>query len=132
MRQCKVCNQKKDLHWFRQRINRHGNLSIETTCTVCAAKKQNDKHRDKRYQMPKSFEQMAKDQEGLCAICKKEPQSKGLNVDHCHKTGRVRALLCTKCNGGIGFFDESIELLEAAIAYLRGQKDGAERREPSQ
>lgn len=69
--------------------------------------------------MPRSFEQMSEEQGGLCAICKKLLGIKGLNVDHCHLTHKVRGLLCTNCNLGIGCFGESIELLRAAIEYLR-------------
>lgn len=68
--------------------------------------------------MPKSFEQMLKEQNGLCLICKKEPQKKELAVDHCHLTDKVRGLLCTNCNLGLGYFNEDVELLRAAIEYL--------------
>ncbi len=52
-----------------------------------------------------------------CAICKNETNKK-LSVDHCHKTLKIRGLLCVKCNRGIGFFDDSITLLQSAINYL--------------
>jgi hypothetical protein len=63
-------------------------------------------------------------QGGLCAICKKTDRRR-LCVDHCHDTRRVGGLLCTKCNTGIGCFNDDPELLRAAIAYLervRGKK----------
>jgi hypothetical protein len=59
-------------------------------------------------------------QNNACAICntsfsifKKQP-----SVDHCHKSGKVRALLCTKCNPGLGLFNDNTTLLRAAISYL--------------
>jgi hypothetical protein len=59
-------------------------------------------------------------QNGVCAICKEPcPTGKWLAVDHCHTTNAVRGLLCTKCNMGIGLFNDSVERLEATIAYLR-------------
>lgn len=62
---------------------------------------------------------------GVCAICGK-PETHGngkssiklLAVDHCHTTGKIRGLLCHKCNLGIGHLDDSIDRLEAAINYL--------------
>jgi len=40
-------------------------------------------------------------------------------MDHCHKTNKIRGLLCGKCNSAIGFFDDDTELLEKAIDYLK-------------
>ncbi len=57
-------------------------------------------------------------QNGVCAICKKSPGAITLHVDHDHTTQAVRELLCTKCNVGIGFYDDDPDLMRAAIAYL--------------
>ena len=58
-------------------------------------------------------------QNNLCAICcKPESRKKRLSVDHCHKTGKVRGLLCDKCNNGIARFNEDIQVLKNAIKYL--------------
>lgn len=57
-------------------------------------------------------------QEFRCGICKTlPPSSRRLAIDHDHRTGIVRGLLCTKCNIGLGYF-ETPELLNNAIAYL--------------
>jgi len=58
-------------------------------------------------------------QNKLCAICSRAPNGKRLHVDHCHKTGRVRGLLCFKCNAGIGMLDDSPILLAKAVDYLK-------------
>jgi hypothetical protein len=67
-------------------------------------------------------------QDHKCAICKNEEirKTKGkvmrLGLDHCHTTGKNRELLCHNCNTGIGKFFDSVELLQAAIVYLRKHK----------
>jgi hypothetical protein len=64
-------------------------------------------------------------QNGLCAIChlpervlSKNGTPRPLSLDHNHKSKRVRALLCSVCNSGIGFFKEDPALLRNAAAYL--------------
>lgn len=60
------------------------------------------------------------EQQGCCAICNKHQSEfkKPLFVDHDHDTGKVRGLLCNKCNWAIGLLDDSIKRLESAINYL--------------
>jgi len=66
---------------------------------------------------------MVKKQKGKCAICKEKPVRKsmtgpGLCVDHNHKTGKVRGLLCTRCNSFNLPYVES-GMYKAALKYLR-------------
>lgn len=59
-------------------------------------------------------------QKGKCAICLEEPKTvRGLHVDHCHQTGKVRGLLCHCCNTALGSFKDNAELLTKAINYLK-------------
>lgn len=55
-----------------------------------------------------------------CPICGKSEENSGrrFHIDHCHVTGKIRGLLCSKCNMGIGIFDESIIRMQVAIVYL--------------
>jgi len=73
------------------------------------------------------FEQMEVLQNSACAICGKIPSldanakgnQKVLHVDHDHKTSKVRGLLCSDCNRGLGFFGEESERLANAALYLK-------------
>ncbi len=70
----------------------------------------------------KEYNQMFVDQNGLCMICgETEKNDRGLAVDHCHETGKVRGLLCQGCNSGIAFLKENISILENAIKYLKNK-----------
>lgn len=72
------------------------------------------------------YEERFTEQNGVCAICKKperrfDKRNKKpflLAVDHDHKTGKQRELLCSFCNHGLGNFSDDIALMRAAIAYL--------------
>ena len=64
---------------------------------------------------------MLKSQQGHCALCYRTPNQERyfrLNIDHCHRTGKVRGLLCTPCNHAIGQLGDSAEHLQKAVAYL--------------
>jgi hypothetical protein len=50
-----------------------------------------------------------------CMICK---ATDNLKVDHCHKTRRLRCVLCNSCNRGLGFFKDDATLLKRAALYL--------------
>lgn len=65
------------------------------------------------------YERLSLIQNGSCAICgKKETESKKLVVDHNHKTGKVRGLLCHSCNTALGLVKEDIEILKKMIKYI--------------
>ena len=63
-------------------------------------------------------------QGGVCAICGKKPGRRRLGVDHCHACKRIRGLLCTRCNPGLGQFDDDPRRLLMAIAYLEASRRG--------
>jgi hypothetical protein len=75
-------------------------------------------HRRRLYGITEEeYNNMILSQNNLCAICNR-PSNKTLHVDHNHTTGKIRGLLCSNCNTGIGFFNEDIFALTKAIEYL--------------
>lgn len=88
----------------------------------------------KRYGVTLEWYEDAKlSQSNVCAICKnaetainpKTGEPRDMAIDHCHTTGKIRGLLCSKCNTSLGGFRDSIDTLKSAIAYLEyhGGKD---------
>lgn len=75
------------------------------------------------------FRRMYLDQKGLCAICPKRMIGRDCHVDHDHVTGKVRGLICSSCNTGLGFFKDSVRLLASAIVYL--EKHGKDFDDPT-
>ena len=67
---------------------------------------------------PEAYAELLASQGGRCAICGTPPGRRSLAVDHDHETGAVRALLCVRCNVGLGYFREHPLLLRAAADYI--------------
>lgn len=66
----------------------------------------------------KEYDRRLKKQKNRCAICRKIFRQTP-HIDHSHKTGKNRGLLCSDCNKGLGFFKDSIQSLENSIEYLK-------------
>lgn len=105
----------KELYVSRSKINRQKNPNYN--------KFQNLK---RKFNITKDeFNSLKEKQNNLCAVCKKQETAilnkkyKELAVDHCHKTKKIRGLLCSNCNTGLGKFKDNIELLITAINYLK-------------
>jgi hypothetical protein len=70
------------------------------------------------------YRELLVEQDGCCAICGDRPDPNGkhstarLHVDHHHGTGQNRALLCGRCNVGVGYFRENPALFRAAADYI--------------
>lgn len=73
------------------------------------------------------YNEILLNQQGVCAICFKPETSidhrtkqiRNLAVDHCHSSGKVRGLLCSRCNVAIGQLKDDITTLQSAITYLQ-------------
>jgi hypothetical protein len=102
---CKECDHA------RVRIYHHKNKERLTKQMLVS-------HRHRRYGIDeKEYSNMILSQKNMCAICN-NPSDKTLHIDHDHETGKVRGLLCSSCNTGIGFLKEDISILTSAIKYL--------------
>lgn len=133
---CKSCGEEKPIIKFARSPNSH--IGFSRKCLVCVsndAKRPDAKTRRKDYQrmvvverqygLPYGqYQQMLKQQGNVCAICKK-PETRrikgkvvSLCVDHDHKTGAVRGLICRKCNGAIGMLGDDEILVREALRYL--------------
>jgi hypothetical protein len=79
-----------------------------------------DKQLRRKYGLTRAdWDAMFEAQGRRCAICGIQNPVRSWTVDHCHATGRVRAILCHPCNVGLGQFNDKAELLIAAAGYLR-------------
>ena len=121
--------QRKEKYWINaeeSRAKRRKEYKENIKAYVKRAKeyKKTDQGKiaDKRWRLKKRYgmsvdawDSMYQEQNGLCKICKASPVQ---HTDHCHTTGKIRGLLCHKCNAGLGMFNDDPELFTKAIAYL--------------
>lgn len=143
-RNCSKCS--LFLPWVAFNINskgKNGRKSICRKCTQKASKELLDKRKIEnpeflvernRKKMLKSnyglsledYEELLKNQKFKCAICstKENKVSENMFVDHCHKTGVVRGLLCYHCNTLLGMAKDSTDTLKRAVDYLENLKNG--------
>lgn len=119
--QCRVCRNIYDAEW------RANNVEARRAAGRRYVAKHREKHRgaSRQYKTsfaPEEFKAALAAQEGCCAICHCDLDglvSKHVHADHDHYTGRPRGVLCRSCNLGLGFYNDSILLLEQAIEYLK-------------
>jgi hypothetical protein len=104
---CKPCYNKKSIAWTKANPDK------------VKVSRRKFKLKEKYGISVEEYDKMYAEQNGVCYICHKEHLRRPLNVDHCHKTGKVRKLLCDKCNMALGLLDDSIELLDRLQKYLK-------------
>lgn len=140
---CRECRGKYTRDWYRRnhakaraRTNtwrethrEHVNANSRRWARL-NSEKYNDVKRQSRYGItPVVYRSILERQEFRCAICRRHraDTEKAFHVDHDHGCcagerscgGCVRGLLCNRCNRALGWFSDSVELLEAALVYLR-------------
>lgn len=122
-KQCSQCGTSKPLVSFSKDRTTYDGL--RSNCRDCAVNSQRDYDLRRLYGITSAeYDKMYLAQDGLCEICSTPMiDARDACVDHNHKTGAVRGLLCGGCNRGLGQFGENIVNLKLAIEYLR--KHGA-------
>lgn len=135
VKQCNHCGEEKILEDFpKAKRSSDGRYNI---CKGCKNKKarevyngrgeQKEKDRENKLQRKYGigiieYNKMLVKQEGKCCICGTINPGNGQTnfaIDHNHKTGEVRGLLCRPCNQALGLFKDSPEILEKATTYLK-------------
>jgi len=130
-KECKICSEDKPLSEFYKK--KDGKLGRDAICTPCrkgrykthkptAESKRLYEVKTKYGLSPEEYKDLIEDSNNSCSICGISPdnlEKKWLCVDHDHVTGKVRGLLCNKCNSAIGLLDDNPTLLTNAIKYLK-------------
>lgn len=117
---CNQCGYNRNTHCKNGHEFSSDNIYVSNgkrSCRTCAIDRQ--LRHSVGISLEEKFDRFRK-QNGLCALCQ-EPTNKPC-VDHDHKTGIVRELLCPVCNKALGLFKDDPELLEKAAAYIRKHK----------
>jgi len=135
LKKCSRCKLSKDEVLFRVKfnnLNKKGNTDrLNPQCYQCELEvREESKLKNPTYAFERrllrrfgitliQYNEMLKEQNNLCAICKKTFEERGKPcVDHCHTFGTIRGIICDNCNIGIAKFADNIEFLKQAIVYL--------------
>lgn len=121
---CKKCSYKSKLQWEKD------NPDLDKKIKKKARKKyksnknliRSNKYKERYGITLDQYNKILEDQNYKCKICKTEDTGSKLTsnlcVDHCHKTGKVRGILCNKCNSALGFFKDNKNIIKQALLYL--------------
>jgi len=121
---CSKCREDKPITDFYKREGGR----YKSRCKKCYNERVRDyyHHRGGKQQKVRTtygteYDEMYAAQNGACKICRKNFSR--LHVDHDHKTGNVRGLLCHGCNVALGHFQDNVSSLTNAIEYLNNSGD---------
>lgn len=126
---CTTCKKTKDISQFKLEKDKRAtnSIAVRSKCRECEEFRKYKRFIKKTYNINwEDYEEMFDNQNGCCAICKSKISSSRttrLFVDHCHTSAKVRGLLCSSCNHGLGLFKDSPTILKAAIQYLESGKE---------
>lgn len=119
---CSGCNKMKPVSQYYRR--KDGKSETCSRCKTCMDTSFRDRSYRTRFGITLAeYESLLEEQSSRCRLCgekeKIDNRIKNLAVDHDHKTGKVRGLLCNRCNRALGMFSDDINFLKKAIAYLQ-------------
>lgn len=126
--ECIKCNTIRQVKWQKKNPDKIKKYQENTKNHPDYAFRNRKEFLWRKYKITiEDYKKLLIEQSNICAICKKEDLTieanslrlKGLCIDHCHRTGKIRGLLCNKCNPMIGYAQDSIEILQSAIDYIR-------------
>jgi hypothetical protein len=113
---CRACGEiKPHSEWHRNATASDG---LSTQCKECRAVRARSDHLKRQYGITQAErDALVASQGGVCCICLSAVPE---HVDHCHKTGRVRGVLCFSCNAALGQFKDRPDAIRRAAAYVEG------------
>jgi len=120
---CRGCQQVLPLgDWAKRTRSADG---YHFRCRECVSRKDRADHLARSYGLtPDDLAEMLSNQNGLCAICL---TAEAAHVDHDHTSGRIRGVLCFRCNAALGQFDDQPANLRRAAVYLEGDRPSRSR-----
>lgn len=118
-KKCSQCKDTKRIEEFHKDSGRRDGLSVR--CAECAKLNSRKANYARLGITIEEYDRLFSKQEGRCAICHRHRNElkQELSIDHNHRNGKVRELLCVKCNSLLGYANDSVELLSNAIDYLK-------------
>ena len=97
--------------WCKKTCNR------KNTSKYCSRNCLKEASRCSNYDLSRpEFIELKQASNDICEICNERPAT---CIDHCHDTGKVRGLVCNKCNSGLGLLGDNLDSLMAAVNYLK-------------
>lgn len=127
---CASCkNEKPDAEFPKNSQQRDGRDSYCKLCKLAKVNQETLKAGQERARLKKfgltaeEHSALLASQNGCCAICKRPENGKKLAIDHCHKSGKVRSLLCQQCNVGLGAFGDDPRILVNAAKYILSHRE---------
>jgi hypothetical protein len=135
MKTCTKCGETKALTEFYKRKDRPS--GVNSHCKVCQKKMMTARYNKdpeyvadlqaaRRYGITlKDVQDMREAAQGVCQCCGRTDTNKykRLVIDHCHRTGKVRGLICQRCNSILGYCDDNILTLQNLVEYISSNAD---------